>query len=787
MRFTRAFRLLTLAAAAAGAASAALAAGVTSEQAQTAARNWVSRSPARMTARFASSSVAGVQTSEDAAGRTLCHVVNLAGGGYVVTAGDTKLPPVIAFSDSGELDLSDAGNPLCSLLERDMGSRVERLSAASPKATAAKNAAASQAASPFEAEWAELLDDNPAKAMKCAASASMQTSIPDVRVAPLVKSQWNQDYWNGYATFNYYTPNGYVSGCVATAFAQIMRYWQMPRASVAAQSFYCKVDDRKVSKSMYGGTYDWANMPLTEADCTSATQRKAIGRLLYDLGVASRMSWSRDSSGTLGFSGSQALKKVFGYASSQAYFDVSGWGLESALSKQTDFRDAILASLDAGMPCAVGVGSDYGGHEMVLDGYGFSGSVIYTHLNCGWSGSEDAWYNFLGEAVTSDGYDYMDELGYNIHPTTAGDVLSGRVLDSSGGGVSGATVVLSLNGDRKATTTTNAKGIYAFRISSAGTYAVSAEYGGRTGATTASVAAMSASTTAELDDDLEYNTSASNGRLGNKWGVNVTLSDTYAIRFHKNDGSGATASRAFAYGVKTRLPLLRSGLGWARGGFVFKGWATSAAKAAAGTVWKGDWAYVSTAAQSGKTLDVYAVWAPDSGYYVIRFNKNDGSGAWRTVAFPFGTTRSLPTCAAGLGWMRGGKAFVGWAVSAAKAGSPVVANIWKVDQDVVAKAAAAGATLDVYAAWVDGYAIRFHKNDGSALKRAQGFAMDTKTRIPASKNGLGWTRPGYVFKGWATSAAKAAAGTVWKGDWAYVTNATSLGGVLNAFAVWARQ
>ena len=83
MRFTRAFRLLTLAAAAAGAASAALAAGVTSEQAQTAARNWVSRSPARMTARFASSSVAGVQTSEDAAGRTLCHVVNLAGGGYV--------------------------------------------------------------------------------------------------------------------------------------------------------------------------------------------------------------------------------------------------------------------------------------------------------------------------------------------------------------------------------------------------------------------------------------------------------------------------------------------------------------------------------------------------------------------------------------------------------------------------------------------------------------------------------------------------------------------------------
>ena len=779
---------VVVAAAVACAMSAAFAMEVSSAQAVTAAGKWVGKNPVKMTAKFASSSPADVQTSVSAARRALYHVVNLAGGGYVVTSGDTELPPVIAFSGSGTLDLDDVDNPLCVLLERDMARRIERINTAvaTSASAAGRSTAANYAASPFEAEWAELLSDKESSAVRKAVSAAKGATPSDVRVAPLVKSQWAQDYWNGYSTFNYYTPNHYVCGCVATAFAQIMRYWQKPTSEVAPRSFYCRVNDAVTQKTMYGGVYDWSNMPLTYDNCNSDVQRRAIGKLLYDIGVATKMNWASGSSGTMGFAGSQALKNVFGYASSQAYFDVTGWGLTSALAPQTAFRDAILASLDAGMPCAVGVGGDYGAHEMVLDGYGFSGSVIYTHLNCGWSGSEDAWYNFLGEAVTSDAYDYMDELGYNIHPTTAGDVLSGRVLDTSGAAVSGATVVLSLNGTRKATAATNAKGIYAFRISSTGTYTVSATYGAKSGSTTASVTAMSVSTTATLDDNGDYSTSASNGRLGNKWGVNVTLDETYTIKFNKNDGTGTTASESFIYGTKTRLPLLRSGLGWARGGFAFKGWATSQANANAGKIWKGDWAYVSTAAQAGTTLNVYAVWGPEDGYYVIRFNKNDGSGAWRTVAFPYGTTKLLPTCVNGRGWKRDGKAFVGWSISAAKAANPVVANIWKADQSAVEKPTEAGTMLDVYAAWVNGYTIRFHKNDGTSTMKAQGFLADTKTRIPAVKNGLNWARSGYVFKGWATSQAKANAGTVWKGDWAYVTNATIPGGMLNAYAIWGK-
>ena len=153
---------LALALTAFGAVSALWAVETTPEQARIAARNWIGKSPDRMTAKFASSADRGVQTSKNAEGRALYHVVSLAGGGYVVASGDTKLPPVIAFSESGDLDLGDAGNPLLALLERDMERRVALVGGAA----AASGLKMSQggAASPFEDEWAELTGERTARA-----------------------------------------------------------------------------------------------------------------------------------------------------------------------------------------------------------------------------------------------------------------------------------------------------------------------------------------------------------------------------------------------------------------------------------------------------------------------------------------------------------------------------------------------------------------------------------------------------------------------------------------------
>ena len=61
----------------------------------------------------------------------------------------------------------------------------------------------------------------------------MYDAIDDVRVAPLVETSWGQGVHLVQGAYNYYTPNHYVCGCVATAGAQIMRYWRFPTGAVA--------------------------------------------------------------------------------------------------------------------------------------------------------------------------------------------------------------------------------------------------------------------------------------------------------------------------------------------------------------------------------------------------------------------------------------------------------------------------------------------------------------------------------------------------------------------------
>ena len=105
-----------------------------------------------------------------------------------------------------------------------------------------------------------------------------QSSPPDdLRVASFVRSKWSQSTatsGNGYSHnyYNYYVPNKYPCGCVATAFAQTMRYFEFPNTSVTPKTFTCKV-----------GGYDFTNITCTVFNIfTNATQYSVIasGRVL---------------------------------------------------------------------------------------------------------------------------------------------------------------------------------------------------------------------------------------------------------------------------------------------------------------------------------------------------------------------------------------------------------------------------------------------------------------------------------------------------------------------------
>jgi len=182
------------------------------------------------------------------------------------------------------------------------------------------------------------------------------------------------------------------------------------------------------------------------------------------------------------------------------------------------------------------------------------------------------------------------------------------------------------------------------------------------------------------------------------WAVWALQSDSYAIKFVRNDGAGTLRTVGFKHGVKTRMPSLANGLKWARRGYTFKGWELTTADANDNTrvaPWKGDWAYVSTPVDAGKTLMAYARWELTPGYYQIRFNKNDGSGKWRSLGFKLDASTRLSTIGA-LGWEREGYAFLGWASNASNAAA---GKIWKGDGEWIKNVTAEGKTLSIYAVW----------------------------------------------------------------------------------------
>ena len=547
-RQTGARHLLAVAFATVAAVFAVHAAEVSSGQAKTAVANWLQLGSRRLDAQFGSRDVENVKTVRSKSGRAVYHAVNLKGGGFVVTSGDTRLPPVIAFSDKGNFT-EDETSSFHALLDRTLSRAVDKFTradrqVASPSGVARKGGDLYANAA---AEWAELLSADDGRQVR--ADNSGKTSLSDVRVDKLLATEWGQGgisiwNWNSglndweetyYPSFDYYTPDGYPCGCVATAGAQIMRYWKQPSGSIAQFSNTCVVNGTPVAKSSIAGAFDWDAMYLkwdgeNNEPVPSEKAREAVGKLTYNIAVAVGMEWGDWYGSASPTDLIAALKEKFGYVSGTfVWHDLAAFDKESAFTpddfaaRMRDFYCALYASLDAKMPVLLSIDGDFGGHAVIADGYGYTAGKRYTHLNFGWYGGDDAWYYLPDETlVVKEGretYSAFDGVGFNIHPTETGDVISGRVLDGNGYAVAGATVEIYDSTDSlSATVTSDAKGIYAFRIKTTGTYTVKASH-------TATKETPSKSVTKEyMSQDGSFSDKRVEpwaGWSGNEWGVDL--------------------------------------------------------------------------------------------------------------------------------------------------------------------------------------------------------------------------------------------------------------------------
>ncbi len=532
----------------------AWAATVREDQARLAARAWVSRGGtlgARLGAKVKNLSKVVCATEK---GTNTVYVAGMDSLGTVFLATDTTLNPVIAFTAAtNDFSTIDSKSPLWALLSR----AGKKTSVATMKTAASATATATTtAASENESLWKTLIAEGADLEAADGDTSSVKrprtavATLDDIRVAPLVESKWSQGDVGGKRCYNRFTPdlqNGERAfcGCVATAMSQIMRYHKFPSASRPSVTRTCYVNTYAATKedpdcvtnmTTQAGFYDWDNMPLVPGDDVTDAQCEAIGKLTSDAGISVNMNYGAaadGSSGAFDFCVPKGLKEAFGYASADYY------SAPEISDDQTAMERGLFANLDAGYPVLLGVYDyDNGGHAIVGDGYGYKDDVAYVHLNMGWSGQWDFWYN-LPNIDSLPSFDTFDDMVVNIFPAESNvALLTGRVTDSNGAAVSGAAVSIYDANTRAlvATPTTSASGVYGVTLAP-GTYDVEVA---KTGLPAGSLASISlprttrTTTTYEVyivynrtDPSKTWKVAYTNveevSSLGNSYGNDVTL------------------------------------------------------------------------------------------------------------------------------------------------------------------------------------------------------------------------------------------------------------------------
>ena len=420
-------------------------------------------------------SVSKVETFFNDQGDAVYYIVYLEPSGFAIVSADDSIEPIVGFADDGTFDPSTE-NPLWTLVHNDLNSRFEvTQNTTDPSATLENSpqAALRQKSNKARDKWTHFINLADTKG---GPRLMGQSCISDIRVAPFIQSKWGQTFICSDNCFNYYIPNHYPCGCMATVIAQLMRYYEYPTDGIGELEFTVMVDGIEETYTTLGGDgaggpYNWNLMPLQpQLHCNTITdaQRQAIGALCYDAGLAMNMEYYPEGSGAIMPDTMFALLDTFMYSNVVLGYN-SGNDIGDGLIKM------INPNLDAKAPVVLGIMEDensYTGHAVLCDGYGYNYSTLYHHLNMGWQGIDDAWYNLPVINVDKE-FNAITSCLYNIYTSGSGEIISGRVFDSEDNPVPNAVVFARSGTQSTYESLTDYKGIYAIKgLNSDTTYRV---------------------------------------------------------------------------------------------------------------------------------------------------------------------------------------------------------------------------------------------------------------------------------------------------------------------------
>ena len=308
--------------------------------------------------------------------------------GFVIVAGDDRAIPILGYATQGSYNENDSPCNFRDWLD-EMAREIDAL--------------------PPSAEGGS---------MKAPRKVATHNAI-----APLIKTQWNQ----GATTAEGYIYNTLcptvdgrhcVTGCVATAGAQVMYYYQHPKDAIPGVPGYELEGYEHIdtSEPLPPTQFNWEDMKLTYSTTDQGTEAAlAVAELMLYCGYAVRMGYGLNGSGSNTRAMAQGMIDYFDYDPytfhyvARSDFSVCEWD-ELIYNELAEARPVLYR----------GSGTKSGGHAFICDGY--DGKGLY-HFNWGWGGNHDGYYtlhatNPYGDNVNNDGFISGQSACIGLQPNT---------------------------------------------------------------------------------------------------------------------------------------------------------------------------------------------------------------------------------------------------------------------------------------------------------------------------------------------------------------------------------
>ena len=331
------------------------------------------------------------------------YCFNVSDWGWVIISGSTVVDPIMAYSDEGNLGEWETLAPAMRWWVEMCAGEISKVQVADIEGKFADHQ-----------EWSELFSGK----------MSSNAKDGDPRVI-LLSSKWDQGD-ERHPTYNLFCPydsttNRYsITGCVATAMAQIVRYYGYPIVPKGRKNYYT---DPPLSFNLRLKfdtlRFDYSLMPDRLLNSSPRPQIENVAWLNYACGVSVEMDYSPDGSGTQSSQVDDAMKNHFKYQ--------MGTYLERRYTTTDNFISTIRNDLMLRRPVYMsgasssGSGADAAGHAWVCCGYRTDNNKMY-YMNWGWAGGGDAFFNIYDNTANAM---YISGYGYTFNLSQA--VITGMI------------------------------------------------------------------------------------------------------------------------------------------------------------------------------------------------------------------------------------------------------------------------------------------------------------------------------------------------------------------------